>query len=610
MRLWSPARLRNGVHDWEEITPEPLRSAIAALRREFATNAWKVGEIMRQGSHPALHKGMADQARTIHEGVKKLGYPALLTVDEGQTEPSVFTAHFDCSASLLAREVRGTFSDLFDIASAHSGLLSSDPISWASLQTKVLVADESHRIPLWTKDACDKQPYDPSGDPDEAIYWTKWRAPKWFFMRPFANRPYDAATSWERMDEGESKHLLEVVEDRFNQRLIMALEKAVDETHVRLAKQAGRVEPDRTDGKRALLQSEPWRDFRAGFQSLADEEWRENAAQRDRFLRAYCNYNEHPEILHEKGKPGQGPFCLLKRPETGLWIVSDGVNENFQARFRTLAARAGLALGSPKGTDPEDFWLHRLFLDLRENNSDQLFAASKEGGVILRVCVASATFCSRLERQALAQAEPDKQQLPPSQPIERGIAEATEGRPAFDHDENLRNAILQKKARVAEIERILNRPPLAKYRGQPVHGGQNWRLRLEEERQHLLIAVLELERELERLNQAGISRGSSTPTNSDLPSNAPKSEEFLHSDDYRSVTVRGQNLTLTSRQAHVIQILDENRRNGLPDVGKDYLLEKLETPNSRLRDSFKSNFLAWKVLVKTGTKKGTVRLNV
>jgi hypothetical protein len=62
-------------------------------------------------------------------------------------------------------------------------------------------------------------------------------------------------------------------------------------------------------------------------------------------------------------------------------------------------------------------------------------------------------------------------------------------------EENLRDAVLKKKARIAEIERILNRPPLTEYRGRPVHGGQMWRLRLEEQRQHLLIAVAELERE-------------------------------------------------------------------------------------------------------------------
>jgi hypothetical protein len=66
---------------------------------------------------------------------------------------------------------------------------------------------------------------------------------------------------------------------------------------------------------------------------------------------------------------------LLKVPETGVWMLSDGVSENFQERFRALAARAGVTLGSPKGTDPEDFWFHRLYLDLLENDSDELFAA-------------------------------------------------------------------------------------------------------------------------------------------------------------------------------------------------------------------------------------------
>jgi hypothetical protein len=94
-------------------------------------------------------------------------------------------------------------------------------------------------------------------------------------------------------------------------------------------------------------------------------------------------------------------------------MLGDGVSENFLERFRTLAARAGAALGSPKDTDPEDFWLHRLYLDLREHNSDQLFAASEAGGAIRRVCVASSTFCSRLERKrvsvaASANAAPSK----------------------------------------------------------------------------------------------------------------------------------------------------------------------------------------------------------
>jgi hypothetical protein len=118
---------------------------------------------------------------------------------------------------------------------------------------------------------------------------------------------------------------------------------------------------------------------------------------------------------------------------------------------------------------------------LLENNSKELVAASKEGGMIRRVCVASATFCSRLERKALEQSEPGRQQLPPSQ------------------SQNLLTAILGKKAHIAEIERTLNPPRLIEYPGQRVHGGEGWRLRLEEERQHLLIAVQELQAELERI---------------------------------------------------------------------------------------------------------------
>jgi ribosome-binding protein aMBF1 (putative translation factor) len=58
---------------------------------------------------------------------------------------------------------------------------------------------------------------------------------------------------------------------------------------------------------------------------------------------------------------------------------------------------------------------------LLENRSDQLFAASKEGGVIRRVCVASATFSSRLERKALKALEPARDNARRSTDIGRNI---------------------------------------------------------------------------------------------------------------------------------------------------------------------------------------------
>lgn len=89
---------------------------------------------------------------------------------------------------------------------------------------------------------------------------------------------------------------------------------------------------------------------------------------------------------------------------------------------------------------------------------------------------------------------------------------------SFDQRENLREAILKKKARIAELERTLNRPPLTEYRGHPVHLGKNSRLRLEEERQHLLLAVSELERQLVGLDLTSrhIRESVQTPFDSQL----------------------------------------------------------------------------------------------
>lgn len=92
-------------------------------------------------------------------------------------------------------------------------------------------------------------------------------------------------------------------------------------------------------------------------------------------------------------------------PECGVWDIYGGISENFKERFRALVSRAGLELACPPGTLPENYWLHSLFQDLLENNSELLFAAQRGvDGVIKRVCEGSATFCARLERKALTNA--------------------------------------------------------------------------------------------------------------------------------------------------------------------------------------------------------------
>jgi hypothetical protein len=165
---------------------------------------------------------------------------------------------------------------------------------------------------------------------------------------------------------------------------------------------------------RPLDQGASWKDFQERFMQLAREEqgradaitkWKALSSM-NQVLRASCSYKEHP-VGWEKGKPEQGCICLLETPPHGVWnYCSDGISENFFERVRLCVAEAGHALPDyPKDMDPEDFWLHRLYLDLRKNNSDLLFAAHEEGGMILSVCVASATFCARLDRKAIAGAD-------------------------------------------------------------------------------------------------------------------------------------------------------------------------------------------------------------
>jgi hypothetical protein len=85
---------------------------------------------------------------------------------------------------------------------------------------------------------------------------------------------------------------------------------------------------------------------------------------------------------------------------------------------------------------------------------------------------------------------------------------------------------------------------------------------------------------------------------------------FTHSPDYRSVTIRGKTHSLTPRQAQVIQILHEAHESGNPEVSHDFILEKMETNNSRWQDTFKSNRIARNALIRVGKTRGTLRLNL
>jgi hypothetical protein len=133
-----------------------------------------------------------------------------------------------------------------------------------------------------------------------------------------------------------------------------------------------------------VSQSHTWRTFHDTFRALAEEELkREPNNKHDLWLRAYASYED-------------------KTLETGLWTLGGGVDESFKERFAVAATRAGMAL-RPSATGKRlEAWLHYLFLGLLEHRSNLLFAGIRdEGGIIVRVCEASAVYCSRLEQEAL-----------------------------------------------------------------------------------------------------------------------------------------------------------------------------------------------------------------
>lgn len=87
-------------------------------------------------------------------------------------------------------------------------------------------------------------------------------------------------------------------------------------------------------------------------------------------------------------------------------------------------------------------------------------------------------------------------------------------------------------------------------------------------------------------------------------------DPFTHSEDYRTVTFRGKTHTLTSQQAQMIEILHRAHEIGNSDVSIALILEGLEKQGGRWQDTFKSNPEAKKALVKSGTRKGTLRLTL
>ena len=91
---------------------------------------------------------------------------------------------------------------------------------------------------------------------------------------------------------------------------------------------------------------------------------------------------------------------------------------------------------------------------------------------------------------------------------------------------------------------------------------------------------------------------------------AKTSRVFIHSPDYRLVSLDGQAFALPKKPARIIQLLHRRWLTGLPDVSMDEIRERLNySSNTRLRDIFGNHREAMDVLVKKSSG-STYRLNL
>jgi hypothetical protein len=94
------------------------------------------------------------------------------------------------------------------------------------------------------------------------------------------------------------------------------------------------------------------------------------------------------------------------------------------------------------------------------------------------------------------------------------------------------------------------------------------------------------------------------------PSPIKTDNAFEHSPDYRSIKLDGIPYSLTGMQAQVVQILHNAWNNGTLELSQAYILEKMGSKSSKLKDIFRSRRDDMVKIVVKGNTKGSYRLNI
>ncbi len=227
--------------DWEEITPEPLKPAVMHIRREFETAAWQLSEQVECVCYLCLHPEL-----TTSPTYK--GRPNLIQADlretwhlqfEGMTESERFAHWTKQYGELLKKNVAVPLNAFLKIGLAQESQLPLPAVEWAKTLTRGLLFSLRWTVPHLIKKMCDEQ--ENKLDLDISTFdawcgWVYWRAPRFVFMQPSGNAPYDAATAWQRAEDAEfTEQLLRGLTSKMLDPAWFNVDKLAGEAYVTLA---------------------------------------------------------------------------------------------------------------------------------------------------------------------------------------------------------------------------------------------------------------------------------------------------------------------------------------------------------------------------------------
>jgi len=95
-----------------------------------------------------------------------------------------------------------------------------------------------------------------------------------------------------------------------------------------------------------------------------------------------------------------------------------------------------------------------------------------------------------------------------------------------------------------------------------------------------------------------------------LPASPNLPPLFEHSDDFRTLQFRGQQITLTSMQAQVVAFMFQRHQQGEPEIHQARILTEIESSSKRLHELFKRTEGVWNTLIIEGSRKGMRRLDI